>query len=62
MGARNHEVIGLSYRPASTGGIDSLESITVLFKSLKVPSQKMLWSASVVKVAGSTPMREKGQF
>ncbi len=39
MGARNRVGIGLSHRPARrhTGGIDSLEWIPGLLKSLKIP-------------------------
>jgi hypothetical protein len=41
MGARNRIGIGLSYRPArlQAGGIDSLESIPGLLKSLKIRAQ-----------------------
>jgi hypothetical protein len=40
MGAMNRLGIGLSYRPdrsTKAGGIDSLESISGILKSLKIP-------------------------
>jgi hypothetical protein len=46
MGARNRVGIGLSYRPArlqKAGGIDSLESILLLHKRLKIPAQSLYW-------------------